>query len=382
MTTAAGGPAGDQAKRLRAAAAELAACRQQIADLTSELEETNRGLIAFHRELEVARQAEAQLAAIVRSSDDAMISMTPGLIITTWNPGAERLFGYSAAEMIGTKTTLIPAELSEEFDQVLRQAGNGPVAYDTRRVRKDGSQVDVAVTLSVMRGPGGAPIGYSAVVRDITGRLEAEVALAAARAEREVLAERDRMASDLHNRVIGRIFSAGMSLQGIAALTARPELTARIMDVVADLDMAVGEIRQAIFAITRRAEPRPASLRDQVLSLAAEATAPLGFEPQITFGRGADDIADDVASQVLAVIREALSNTARHAGATSATVTLSADPDVVLLVSDDGRGIGDTARSSGLRNMRDRAEALGGSFAITSEPGAGTQLEWRVPRSG
>ncbi len=379
MTAAAGGPASARSERLRAAEAELEACRRQVADLTSELEETNRGLIAFHRELEAARHAEAQLAAIVRSSDDAIFSMTPELIITTWNPGAERLFGYSAAEMTGTKTALIPAELSEEFDQMLRGPGSGPVAYDTRRVRKDGSRVDVAVTISARRGPGGEPIGYSAVARDITGRLEAEAALAAARAEREVLAERDRMAADLHNRVIGRIFSAGMRLQGIAALTGRPELTARIMEVVADLDLAVGEIRQAIFAITRRAEPKPARLRDQVLNLAAEATAALGFEPRVTLGDGADDIADEVAGQVLAVIREALSNIARHAAATSATVTISAAADVVLLISDDGRGIGDTARRSGLRNMRDRAEALGGSFAIISQPGAGTRLEWRVP---
>jgi len=383
MTPGQDQPPSRDARPLSAAENELAASRRQIADLTSELEETNRGLIAFHRELEVARQAEAQLAAIVRSSDDAMISITPDLVITTWNPGAEHLFGYTAAEMTGkSKQVLVPEPLLGEFGQLLRQVSSGQSAsYDTQRQRKDGTIVDVAVTMSAIRGPGGELIGYSAVYRDITGRLAAEAELAAARAQREVLADRDRMARDLQDRVVGRLFGIGMNLQGLASRAGQPELADRITVVVTELDLAINEIRQAIFAVSGRAEPAPAktNLRDQVLALAAEAADALGFAPHVRFTGPVGDIPPATGSQLLAVIREALSNTARHAEASAADITLTAGRDVVLVISDNGRGVGETTRRSGLGNMRDRAAALGGSFRIGGGPDTGTRIEWRVP---
>jgi two-component system sensor histidine kinase DevS len=365
--------------RLHGLEAELAASRRQVADLTAELEATNRGLIAFHHELEVARQAEARLAAIVRSSEDAMYSMTPGLVITTWNPGAERLFGYAAAEVVGRPTVLVPDGLGEELDQILVRARSGMgCTYDTRRVRKDGSLVDVAVTLSAMRDSGGTLIGYSAVARDITGRLQTEAELAAARADQEVLAERDRMARELHDRVIGRIFAAGMSLQGVASVVGRAEVSARVEGVIAELDRSIDEIREAIFG-DHRGHAEPVGLRSEVLDLASETAAALGFTPEVSFVGDVDTVPADVRAQLLAVIREALSNIARHAGATAAAVTLSAGAEVVLRVSDNGRGLGEVTRRSGLRNMRERAQILGGTFEITSRPAAGTLLEWRVP---
>ena len=94
-----------------------------------------------------------------------------------------------------------------------------------------------------------------------------------------------------------------------------------------------------------------------------------------------DDVPPDVIAQVVAVVREALSNVARHAGASAAEITLTAGADLLLAVSDNGRGMGTVSRSSGLRNMRERAELLGGSFEVISEPGAGTRLHWRVPVS-
>jgi two-component system, NarL family, sensor histidine kinase DevS len=374
-------PAASLQDRLREAESELAGARQQAAELTRELEETNRGLIAFHRELEAARQAEAQLAAIVRSSDDAMVSMTPDLVITSWNPAAERLFGYSAAEVTGRRTALIPADLQEEFGQLLREVREGqPRTYDTRRLRKDGSLIDVAVTMSGMRDPGGQLLGYAAVARDITGRLRTEAELAAARARQEVQDDRDRIARDLHDRVIGRVFAAGMSLQGIASLAGRPELTARIEDVIRELDLSISEVREAIFALHRR-HTEPAGLRAQVLAVVSDSAAVLGFRPRCSFDGPVDDTPDDVAGQLVPVIREALSNIGRHAHASAAAVRLAAGPGLVLQVSDNGRGMGQTTRSSGLRNMRERAEILGGTFSITSAPGAGTTLEWRIPPS-
>ncbi len=374
-------PAASLQERLRVAESELAGARQQTAELTRELEETNRGLIAFHRELETARQAEAQLAAIVRSSDDAMVSMTTDLVITTWNPAAELLFGFSAAEVTGFRSALVTDERQQEFRQVLREVGEGqPRTYDTRWLRKDGSLIDVAVTMSGMRDPGGQLIGYSAVARDITSRLRTEAELAAARARQEVQDDRDRIARDLHDRVIGRVFAAGMSLQGIASLVGGAKLTARIEDVIRELDLSISEVREAIFALHRR-HSEPAGLRAQVLAVVSDSAVVLGFSPRCSFEGPVDDTPDAVGRQLLPVIREALSNISRHAHASAAAVSLTAGSGLVLEVSDNGRGMGQTTRSSGLRNMRERAEILGGTFSITSAPGAGTTLEWRIPAS-
>lgn len=366
----------------RSVAEELAASRREIADLHRELEETNLGLIALHAELEDAKQAEARLAAIVQSSDDAMFSISPGGVIQTWNPGARRLFGYDEMEIVGLPAdTLVPGGLRDESGEVLvrLQAGTRAVGFDTKRMRKDGRLVDVAVTVSAMRDASGALVGFSTVLRDVTERLKTEAELAAARATREVLADRDRMARDLHDRVIQRIFGAALSLQGAASLAGNPHLTARIEAVIHELDSSIEEIRSAIFTLQRGPQD-PASLRAEILDLATDAARSLGFSPTVSFTGPVDTVVPgDVAIQVVAVAREALSNMARHAHATAGEIKLSADSELVLEVTDNGRGMGETTRRSGLRNLRDRAAALGGTFDLISEVNAGTRLVWRVP---
>ncbi|HCU96175.1 MAG TPA: PAS domain S-box protein, partial [Actinobacteria bacterium] len=322
---------------------ELAASRREVADLHRELEETNLGLIALHAELEDARQAEARLAAIVQFSGDAMFSMTPDGAIQTWNPGAERLFGFSEVEIVGLPAgILVPDELKDEFSAAMLrlQAGNRAVGFDTRRLRKDGTVVDVAVTLSAMRDAGGTLVGLSAVLRDVTGRLRAEAELAAARVTREVLAERDRMARDLHDRVIQRIFGAALTLQGAVSLAGHPDMAARIEAVIRELDMSIDEIRAAIFTLQRGPQD-PASLRAEILDLVSDAAQGLGFTPTVSFSGPVDTVVpENVATQVLAVAREALSNMTRHARASAGEVKLSADSELVLEVTDNGQGIG------------------------------------------
>lgn len=360
---------------------ELAAAREQIARLHRELEETNRGLSAMHAELEDARQAAGRLAAIVQSSDDAMFALTPDGVIQTWNPGAERLFGYQPGEITGRSAReLVPDLPGSEFDGALARlrTGERAVGFDSRGRRKDGSPVDVAVTLSAMREAGGALTGLAAVVRDVTERLRAEAELVSARAQREVLAERDRMARDLHDSAIQRLFAAGMSLQGAAALAGRGEMSARIDVVISELDTSIEEIREAIFTL-RRGPRRPASVRAQVLALAAEAERPLGFSPSVSFEGPIDTVPEGIAAQLVPVLREALSNVARHASASAVEVTLSAGAGLLLRVTDNGCGVPAVARSSGLRNMRERAQLLGGSLEVAGEPGGGTTIVWQVP---
>lgn len=360
---------------------DLAAAREQIASLHQELEETNRGLIAMHAELEDARRAETRLAAIVQSSDDAMFALTTDGVIQTWNPGAERLFGYRASEIVGRSgRELVPDPDSDELDGVLERlrAGERAAGFDSRVQRKDGSHVDVAVTLSGMRDAGGALTGLAAVVRDVTERLRADAELASARAQREVLAERDRMARELHDSAIQRLFAAGMALQGAAALAGHGEMSARIDLVISELDTSIEEIREAIFTL-RRGPRQPADVRARVLELAAEAERPLGYPPSVSFEGPIDAVPDGVAAQLVPVLREALSNVARHAAASAVEVTLSAGTGLLLRVSDNGCGVGAVTRASGLRNMQERAQLLGGTFELTGQPGGGTTVLWQVP---
>jgi two-component system sensor histidine kinase DevS len=360
---------------------ELAASRQQAADLTTELEETSRGLIALHAELEQARQDAARLAAIVEWSDDAMFSLAPDAVIQTWNPGARRLLGYSAPGIVGRPATeLFPAGEAAECMALLRRAAAGELVtgQEIRGVRADGTLVDVTVTCSAMLDADGAATGYSVVLHDITARLAAEAELAAARAERALLAERDRMARDLHDRVIQRIFAAGMSLHTAASMARNPQAATRIEAAIGSLDTAIDELRETIFTL-QHGPREDAGLRGALIVLAEQAAPALGFAPEVSFEGTAGAIPDEIAAQVLAVCREALSNIARHAGASAAAVALSADGEVLLRVSDNGRGLGEPDRASGLRNMRERAEMLGGTFQIISQPGQGTSLEWCVP---
>ena len=362
--------------------AELEAQREQAAALGTELEATNRGVVALLGELEAAREAEARLAAIVRSSDDAMYSMTPERVLSTWNAGAERLLGYTATEIIGrTVDNLVPEVGSNELDAALKRLANGDhvAPYDTWQSRKDGSAIEITLTISAMRDPTDRLIGYSAVLRDLTDRRRAEEELAVARATEEVFAERDRIARDLHDLVIQRIFASGMALQATLTRARDPELSQRIQDVIDDLDATTVEIRSTIYALGQ--PPHQAlTLRSEILDLSSEAAGSLGFAPRVRFEGPVDAAAPaGVDEHVRAVVREALSNVARHAQATNVEVSIQIAEDFILVVHDNGRGLEGVTRRSGLANLASRAEAMGGTFQVTSEVGNGTRMEWRVP---
>jgi signal transduction histidine kinase len=204
-----------------------------------------------------------------------------------------------------------------------------------------------------------------------------------AQARLAVFEDRDRIGRDLHDLVIQRLFAIGLSLESTSKLVSRPDAPARIGAAVDDIDATIKDIRRSIFALSVPAESR--DLRSELLNIVTASRSGLGFEPRFLTS-GALDLAVPVSIRphLLAVVTEALSNAARHAEATSVTVDLTVGDDIVLTVSDDGVGFDLDAgeRRSGLRNMRDRAESLGGSCDLASEPGRGTAITWRVPRSG
>jgi signal transduction histidine kinase len=205
--------------------------------------------------------------------------------------------------------------------------------------------------------------------------------------EATLLEERDRIARDLHDKVIQRLFATGLTLQGAARLSVRPEVASRLEQAVLDLDDTVREIRTTIFQLEVTRLGRRPSLRTEVLGLTEELAPTLGFSPSVRFDGPVDTLVPaELQEPALAVLREALSNVARHAGASSADVTVSAGDALTLSVQDDGRGI-DEGRSAhaggrGLPNLRARAERLGGKCAVGPGSGSGTRLVWTVPLDG
>lgn len=222
------------------------------------------------------------------------------------------------------------------------------------------------------------------LVQDFAARAAITLVLSEANATRRELAislDRERIARDLHDFVIQRLFATGMVLDAISGRADVPEkIRSRVSRAVDDLDDTVREIRQAIFNLTDT--PDSQTLRSRASREVRAASESLGFTPSLRFEGPVDaSIVGDLADTVVAVLREALSNVARHAQASAVQVRLSvADGRASLIVEDNGQGIGRTSRRSGLANLRARAELVGGSFETTSrEDGTGTRLELLLP---
>jgi signal transduction histidine kinase len=194
-----------------------------------------------------------------------------------------------------------------------------------------------------------------------------------------LLDERERIARDLHDDVIQRLFATGLSLQAAGRTSNEPLTVERISRAVDDLDAANRHVRSTIFELNQRWSALP-SLRGDILAVCSEATRALGFEPSCDIDGPLDStVPESMHGHVLMCVREALSNVARHAGATAADVTVKVDGGKLQLrVGDNGVGyVPDPARvASGLANMDARARALGGCFTIAERPGGGTLVAW------
>jgi signal transduction histidine kinase len=193
-----------------------------------------------------------------------------------------------------------------------------------------------------------------------------------------VLEDRDRIARDLHDVVIQRLFATGLMLQGAQRTITQPDAQERIETAVNELDVSIRDLRTTIFELHH---PAPTSLRSELTRLMADYANVLGFLPRLATRGPLNTVIDSqLQAQVLAVLREALSNVAKHAQATLVNIDLAAsDREVSARIVDDGVGIDESAYESGLRNLRARARVLGGDVTINPAVPQGTVLEWRVP---
>lgn len=195
-----------------------------------------------------------------------------------------------------------------------------------------------------------------------------------------MLDDRERIARDLHDKVVQRLFAAGMALEATERLPDLDLVRARVDKVIDDLDATITEIRSTIFELGDR--PLPGGLRQAVIGLAEELTPTVGVRPELTFSGPIDNaVPRQTADHLLAVLREMLSNIGKHAHASRVLISLTVDDDVTLQVVDNGAGFAPSPDGNGLgiANLRRRAETLGGTFEIGPAETSGTTARWRVP---
>jgi len=197
-----------------------------------------------------------------------------------------------------------------------------------------------------------------------------------------VIEDRDRLARELHDTVIQRLFAVGLSLQSVASAAIAPLVADRLAAAISEIDDTIREVRSAIYALGTARDDR--GLRASVLALVQELTPVIGFEVNVAIDGPVDSsVSDPIAHHLRATIREALTNVGRHAQASHARVVLSvAGSTCRLQVVDDGVGLsggGESGGGLGLNNLQRRAEKLGGTLSIKAPKGGGTSLTWQVP---
>ncbi|MRH87609.1 GAF domain-containing protein [Nocardia sp. SYP-A9097] len=239
----------------------------------------------------------------------------------------------------------------------------------------------------VMVRPASAPL-FDDEILELAAAFTDQAALAIQLAEAQqrmreldVLTDRDRIARDLHDHVIQRLFAAGLTLQSTAARTRAPEVRQRISDVINDLQDVVQEIRTSIFDL-HGGNSQSTRLRQRLEQVLKQHTGQIDMRTSLRISGPLSVVEAELADHAEAVVREAVSNAVRHSGAETLTVTVEVADDLTIVISDDGCGVPDNITSSGLRNLQHRAEEVGGEFAITrNADNHGTRLRWSVPLS-
>ena len=366
---------------------------------------TGRGSWHSSRGTDIEQRVPAEreldrLAAIVESSDDAIISASLEGIVLSWNPGAERLYGYTEAEILGRPISItVPPDRQEELENGLRKIREGGAVdhLETERLRKDGSSVDVAVTLSPLKHAGRV-VGVSAIVKDITERKRAErelersfALLRKAGDERHSLLkrlvsaeeeERARISGQLHDDTIQMMTAVGLRLETLRG-SVDPSLAPELDQLLGIVSESVGRLRRLMVELHPRAldeDGLAAALREQ-MAIANEGAWAHSLEGEL--GREPELVTRHLAYRIAL---EALTNARKHSRAEQIRVSLrDEEPGFAVTIWDDGIGIAPEAISDpspghiGLSSMRERAETANGWFKIGPATGGGTTVEFWLP---
>lgn len=197
----------------------------------------------------------------------------------------------------------------------------------------------------------------------------------------ELLEDRSRIARDLHDHVIQRLFAAGLSLQAVASGLGPGDASKRIMQQIADIDDTIAQIRESIFALKKDSKSSGSGLRSRLREVIDRVAVQLPSTPKVRFLGPVDLMSDrEITDDAAAVVTEGLANVVRHADAKNVTITVTAASGLLTIdVIDDGEGVSEGALLRGLTNLRDRASQRGGTFTVQGAKPRGTQLTWSVP---
>ncbi|TFV51997.1 ATP-binding protein [Blastococcus sp. TF02A_35] len=240
-------------------------------------------------------------------------------------------------------------------------------------------------TLTVMRMRGRPPFDRRVLDLAAAFATQATVAMELARSqERErrlqLQADRDRIARDLHDHVVQRIFATALALDrvGRSLEATAPEVAERIAERVDELDGTIARIRASIFELHGAEDASPDAVRRRLTEIVRSVTEGHGLRPALRVHNEVEDLPPDLVPDVVAVVRELVTNVVRHAAASRLTVTVAIADGVRVVVTDDGCGLPPVTVRSGLANLADRAERRGGRLAVSAAP-SGTEIEWAVP---
>jgi signal transduction histidine kinase len=303
--------------------------------------------------------------------------------------------GSGLADLVGTRLTTADSPVLEAVAaagsvvgldlSVLPYSGPSGIAWGpTMGIPLRGAHAESTVVI-VARRAGRPAFDESIAPLVSTFADQATVALDKAAQQRvarqlDVYEDRDRIARDLHDLIIQRVFAAGLALQAVLPRIGESEARTRVQGVVRQLDDTVRDIRTTIFNLqTSNMDEHPDSLRRRILDIVDESSGD-DLKPTVRMSGAVDSLlTGDLASDVEAVVREAVTNVARHSGATHVTTTLDVTDDVVVEVVDDGHGLHERAARSGLRNLEQRARQRGGDLSVKALADGGTRLRWSAP---
>jgi PAS domain S-box-containing protein len=334
-----------------------------------------------------AEQLRRVLASIVESSDDAIVSKDLNGVIASWNPGAERIFGYTADEVVGKSVTkLFPPDLQHEESAILERIRRGERIehYETVRRRKDGRLVDVSLTVSPLRNAAGKITGVSKIARDVSARKKAEHDRLLALQEEE----RRRIANELHDSTAQHLVAIGLNLMKIRADAARE---GKALDKLDEIDGLLEKAATELRAFTYLLYPPDLQSEGLAVTLGRYVegfSTRTGLKITVNSCPGVDLLSLSLQQALLRIVQEALANVYRHASATCVSVNFRLVGEKLdLVISDDGRGAEEvTAHQSGkplrvgvgIPGMIARMHQFGGTLQVHSGPN-GTTVHATVP---
>lgn len=321
------------------------------------------------------------------------VEFSPDGVLVVDRSGQIKFANASIHQLVGTDASLVGSSVDDLVPERARERHGSLRAHyaddaeprpmgttiELSLRRADGSELPVEIALSPFDDDG---LHVVATVRDVTERQRIRRQLAAADQQIALLDERERIGRDLHDVVLQRLYGTGLTVQAIGAGIGEPT-RARLDDVIDEIDRIIAEVRTIVFTLGHSG-PRGA-LGQELADIVAQASRVLGFTPALRLDGPVDSVLGDEARvEMIASMREALGNVARHAHASAVDVTVAVrNEQVVMIVRDDGVGLEvDLSRphaGNGLANLRARAEALDGHCKVSSAPGGGAELVWAVP---